>query len=52
MKVVGEEGVHIIKEIAATRLPLGWHAIVRFEDGGFGLVDSSGFTDLIKVEAQ
>lgn len=50
VKVVGEDGIHVIKEIAARKLPIGWHAIVRFEDGGCGLVDSSGFTDLVKVE--
>ena len=45
----GETEVHVIKEIAVTRRHIGWHAIVRFEDGGCGLVDSCGFTDLIKI---
>ena len=48
VRIVGEEGIHVIKEIAVTRLPIGWHAIVNMEDGKFGLVDSSGFTDLVK----
>ena len=42
--------IHIIKEIPVTKTPIGWHAVIRFEDGGCGLVDSSGFTDLIKIE--
>ena len=50
VRIQGEDGVHVIKEIAVTRLPLGWHAIVRMEDNKFGLVDSSGFTDLTKDE--
>ena len=50
VKIIDDERVHTIKEIAVTRRPIGWHAIVRFEDGGCGLVDSSGFTDLVKVE--
>ena len=49
VRIQGEEGVHTIKEIRATKLPIGWHAIVSMEDGKFGLVDSSGFTDLEKV---
>lgn len=42
--------IHVIKEIPVTKTPLGWHAIVRFVDGGCGMVDSSGFTDLKKIE--
>ena len=50
VKVVGEEKTHVIKEIECHTRPIGWHAIVRFTDGGCGIVDSSGFTDLIKIE--
>lgn len=49
VRIKGENAVHVIKEIAVTRLPIGWHAIVRFEDGFIGIVDSSGFTDMEKV---
>ena len=49
VRIKGEERAHTIKEIAVTRLPIGWHAIVRFEDNFIGIVDSSGFTDMEKV---
>ena len=49
VRIDGEQGVHVIKDIAVTRRPIGWHAIVRMEDGLVGMVDSSGFTDLKKV---
>lgn len=49
VRIKGEKGTHTIAEILVTRLPLGWHAIVLMSDGKFGIVDSSGFTDLEKV---
>lgn len=49
VRIDGEDGVHVIKEIAVKRLPIGWHAIVVMEDGKIGLVDSSGYTDLERV---
>lgn len=49
VRIEGEQGVHIIKDIAVTKRPIGWHAIVHMEDGLIGMVDSSGFTDLIKI---
>lgn len=45
-----DDEIHVIKEIEGHKRIHGWHAIVRFEDGGCGMVDSSGFTDLVKVE--
>ncbi len=45
----GNNDIHTIKEIRASKLPLGWFATVVFEDGGFGMVDSSGFTDMTKI---
>ena len=49
VRILGEDGPHVIKEIRTTMLPLGWHAIVVMEDGKVGLIDSSGFTDLTKI---
>lgn len=49
VRIDGEDGIHTIKEIAVTRRPIGWHSIVLMEDGKVGLVDSSGFTNLLKV---
>ena len=47
----GDGRVHVISEIPVTRTACGWFAIVRFEDNSaVGMVDSSGFTDMIKVE--
>ena len=49
VRIEGEDGTHIIKDIELHRLPIGWHAIVVMEDGKIGLVDSSGYTDLVKA---
>lgn len=49
VRIDGEDGVHVIKEIQAHERPIGWHAIVVMEDGKIGLVDSSGYTDLERV---
>lgn len=49
VRIDGEDGIHTIKEIRASKTPLGWHAIIKMTDGKIGLVDSSGFTDLEKV---
>lgn len=49
VRIVGEDGIHTIKEIPVTRTPLGWFSVVRFEDGGCAMVDSSGFTNMIKL---
>ena len=40
-----------IKEIRQTVTPHGWFCIVDFEEkgAGTGIVDSSGFTNMIKV---
>lgn len=48
-KVSRDGQIHTIQEIEVHQRPIGWHAIVRFADGGCGLVDSSGYTDLLKV---
>ena len=41
-----------IREIRKTTTPHGWFCIVEFEEKGMGsgIVDSSGFTNMIKVE--
>ena len=41
-----------IKEIRKTTTPLGWFCVVEFEETGVGsgIVDSSGFTNMIKQE--
>lgn len=49
VRIDGEDGVHVIKEIQAHERPIGWHAIVVMEDGKIALVDSSGFTDMERV---
>lgn len=49
-KVTRDGEIHTIKEIEVHQRPIGWHAIVKFEDGGCGLVDSCGYTDLIKLK--
>ena len=49
VRIDGMDGVHTIREIRASKTPIGWHAIVVMEDGKIGLVDSSGYTDLEKV---
>ena len=46
----GDGREHIIKELPVTLTARGWFCIARFEDGGAGIVDSSGFTDMIKIE--
>jgi hypothetical protein len=49
VKIYGDDRIHTIKEIAVTKLPIGWHAIVKMEDCCIGIVDSSGFTDMTKI---
>ena len=41
-----------IREIRKTITPHGWFCIVDFEEKGVGtgIVDSSGFTNMIKIE--
>lgn len=46
-----DETPRTIKEIRRTVTPHGWFAIVDFEEKGVGagMVDSSGFTNMIKL---